>query len=293
MVDHDLKQQLIGAINFSLPVIFLYFFYPPLLVNPWGRLLCSLAMGLYIFYLHYRTAKNQIDPLQFIPSQQWKAAFEAEIRACNLDPQKIKLRYGYTNEMIASTTFNTICIDPLIWGNIDQDPTCIQAHTVITNHVLPQLSTTTQKRIRDYKALLSLPAQRFIFKHELGHLLYRYSYKKLIVTGTAAAIATYTALSVVLALDHLTVFAAVLGILTGGLADLFMFKARQEYKADRFAARYSSKEEIIAAADFFEKQQEMDSPHHEAGGLIPLIPSILLRSHYHGKRRAMYLRKLL
>lgn len=296
MLLNSLKQQIIGTINLSLPIIALYYIYPPLIVTFWGSIVTSLVIGSYVLYLHYRIAKNSIAPLQFIPSGLHKDQFDAAIRACGIDPKTINLRYSFTNEGIAMATFNTICIDPLVWHGFDEDPAFSQAQLVIAQHITPTLPPLALTRIQTCKALLSEPAQRFLFKHELGHVVQNYSYKKLVLTGIIAATAAYSGIQTAMALSGM--IAGIVGILVGCAVDLLLsyasnatFKSREEYNADLFAVMYSTKEEISAAADFFEKYQDIILTHQEPGSLVLLFPSRMLSGHYDGKSRAEYLRK--
>lgn len=291
------KQQIVGTLNLAIPILALAWLYPSLFQHIWGIVGCSVVMGLYILYLNYKATKNYVAVLTYIPSGAHKEDFEESIRACNVDPQTIHLRYGYTNEQIAIVAFTTIVIDPLLWQGITEDPVALQVKNILDVHTVPLLPEAQKTRIAMVHDLFSVPAQRFIFKHELGHIFHKYSPKKLAVIGLIGACATYAGVSTAVALQSFGVLAIPLGIFVGGLTDLLLsytsnvvFKLYEEKRADRFAVRYSTQEEIEAAADFFERHHEVFMTHQGPQNLLTKLPSIIASGHLSGKARADYIR---
>lgn len=294
-------QQLIGFINLSLPLILLYAFLPNFVLSFWGIMLCSLAIGLYVAYITHIITKNQVRSLQFIPSQNYRQMFHQEIAHCGLEPNDVALRYAYTDDGVAMTLFNTIAIDPMFWKEID-DPEFFKARSVIEQHILPHVPENKKILHAHINAILTPLAQKFIFKHELGHIVYNYSNKRVIVAGMLGALATALGLCVV----YTTIAAwgglisLMLGILTSALVDLLatyvtniFFKAREEKKADIFACTFSSKEEILAAADFFEQYEKYAAEYRTSiGGLTAWMPTIILSGYIDGISRAHYLRNI-
>jgi hypothetical protein len=301
MMGTFILQQLIGMINLSLPLILLYALLPNFILSFWGIVCCSLGVGLYVAYMTYRTTHNQARGLQFIPSEKYTQIFNQEIVRCGLEPKNVALRYAYTDDGVAMTLFNTITIDPMFWKEID-DPEFLKTRGVIEQYILPHVPENKKTLHAHINAILTPLAQRFIFKHELGHILYNYSNKRVIVAGIlgtlAAAAGMYTAQSTITARGGLV--SLVLGIAVGGLIDILamyasniFFKAREEKKADIFACKFSSKEEILAAADFFE-QYEYHAQEYRAsiGGFIAWMPTIIISGYIDGVSRADYLRNL-
>lgn len=296
MIAQQLKLQALGVINLALPIVILAQFYP---MQESLKIICSLMIGLYIVYLNYKTAKAQVEQLRFEPTDTNKIALEQIIQACNFNPAKIILRYGFTNEMVATTTFNTIVLDPLLWSIIETDPKAEEACTVINQFIMPQLTQQQKERIPRIRAILSESAQKFILRHELAHVRDSYSHKKIALMGVIAMIATYSGITVALALARYMpgIGALLLGLIIGGLLDLlcsqasnYFFKLRAEQKADLFACAQSTQEEILAAAQFFEKFHEITSPTQPIG-FWARIPHSVLTGYLSGSDRSAYLKK--
>ena len=169
-----LKNQFIGILNLSLPVLAVAYFYPSLLCQWYTILLVSLALGLYIFYLNYKMARNQIDGLLYKPTGLVREKIEKIIIDCGLDPVSFELRYAFSNEMIGSATFNTIIIDPLVWSIIEEDPEAIKVKQILEAQLVPNFSELQKKRYSAIKEVFSPYAQRFIFKHELAHVAHNF-----------------------------------------------------------------------------------------------------------------------
>ena len=293
-----LKQQILGAINLAIPLLAIGYFYPNLFYSFIGRLICAFCVGLYVFYLNYRITKNQTNVLSFIPSGKHKEEFEKIILGCKMEPKTINLRYSYSNEMIAMCMFNTVAIDPLIWNQVDPDPEMLKAKNVIETHIIPVLTENQKIRISRIREIFSDKVQNFIFKHELGHVFYNYTNKKLILMGIIAMIAAFIGVFTTILLKQFGIMSVIIGIIIGGFTDLLLnyssnvfFKLHQEKIADIFAADYSSPEEIIATADFWEKHQYVCDSNSELGILRNVSP-IILSGHYNGNDRAKFLREL-
>lgn len=293
------KQQALGIFNLSIPVVLVAIIYPTFLLNTWGTMICSVFMGLYVFYLNRKATHNQANVLQYAPSSEYKESFEKSIQACKLDPSSINIRYGYSHEGIALTMFNTISIDPLLWNDSAQDPEAEKVKQILGQYTLPYLSPAQIARIVKVNEILSPAAQHFIFKHELGHIAQNYSNKKLIIVGIIGAIAAYAGITVALAIKYFGVFAVFIGMFISGIVDLLLsyasnlfFKVMQEKNADKFAAQYSSPEEVIAAADFFEKHQDILDAYRDPDNVLAQLPSTIISGHLNGKDRAHYLRQL-
>ena len=297
-----LKHQIIGTINLSVPLIIVALSYPNLLINTWCRIICALATGLYLLFLNYKTTKQQAASLTYSPTEAALADFEAMITACNVDPKSIQLRYSYSNEGIAQTMFNTITIDPLLWQGSENDPSGAKVKAILEEHIVPPVPAAQKERMRATYDLLSLPVQRFIFKHELGHVVSKYGYKKLVVIGIVGSLATYTGVAAALALQayvHAPGVAAVFfGMFIGGCSDLlftyasnFLFKLPEEKNADRFAIQHSSPEEIEAAAQFWEDHAQILAQHPNPTTIFSYLPTTIGSGYLPGPARAAYLRQ--
>jgi hypothetical protein len=118
------------------------------------------------------------------------------------------------------------------------------------------------------------------------------------VNGLIGLFAAYSGISIGMMLMPYNGFVALLcGMFAGGTADLLftyisnaLFTAREEKQADLFAAKHSSKEEILAAADFFEKHQMIVDQAKRNAGILGKIPSVILNGHHDGFARAAILR---
>lgn len=294
-----LKQQAIGVIRLSAPIAIFAFYYPAFLATFFGMVVCSLVMGSYISYKHYIAINNLANSLIFIPSGEYKNMLEENIKECKLDPQGVNVRYAYSDEALALTMFNTISVDPLVWQDVAQDPAALKCKDVLNQYTVPHMSEAQKNRISKINEHFSTQVQRFIFKHELGHVFYNYSNKKLAIIFITSALSVYMGISIAVALKSLGMIAVLVGMLVGGLGDLVLtyasnvlFKLYEEKRADRFAAKYSSKEDIDAAADFFEKLHEIRAAHKEQDNVLAKIPSEILQGHLSDKARAQYLRHL-
>lgn len=297
MLQNILKQQLLGLFNLSIPFIILYQIYPAILLSTSGKIICSLLMGLYVFYLDYRTTKTQTNSLKYSPSL-YKPELEQIIIDCSMSPQSVNLRYGYSSETIAMTIMNTVIIDPILCQKFNQDPEAIKVIDILNHSIIRAMPDKQKERIEKIKNILTPEVQIFIFKHELGHVFANYSYKKSTLIGLTAVVIAYTGFTITFYfLKTFGFFAILIGIIIAGLTDLILgfssnilFKAREEKNADLFAAKFSSPAEINAAANFFEILQEIVNADKPSMKPLDALPSTILNGYYDGKTRAKYLR---
>jgi hypothetical protein len=291
-----LFKQIQGVVKLSLPVIVLCSFFPSLPVNLIGKFLCALIVGLYVFFLNWQQMKNLRMTLHYSPTNTYKDHFQNLIKECNIEPDSVVLRYAYTNESIALTSGNMIIIDPVVCNSFDDDPEAKNVQHIFKNYVQGALSQEQQNRIAAIPAILTPGAQRFIFKHELGHVVKDFSNKGLLNAFIMAFVATYIGIVVAMELPFAGPMAGLGGMIIGGISDLllsfssnFLWRNREEQKADEFAAHHSSYEDIVEAAHFFERHQEIIDIHLESENILSYIPSRIRTGHPHGKIRAAYL----
>ena len=72
----------------------------------------------------------------------------------------------------------------------------------------------------------------------------------------------------------------------------FFFKSYEEKRADIFATRFSSKEEIKAAADFFEHYERAAQKYRETiDSILFKLPTTIVSGYIDGINRAHYLRE--
>jgi Zn-dependent protease with chaperone function len=295
-----LKQQISGIVNLSVPLILIYAFYPAFLGSLSGKIICSVVIGLYLFIISYKGLMQLTRTLQFVPTGAYKEKFEDLIRSCDVDPSTIILKYAYTNEFIAMAADTTIIVDPIVWHGLVDDPQVGKVEEIFKVHIEPNLTILQKERIAAIHGLLTLPTQRFIFRHELGHVARYFSYKKLVVIFLIGFLATYSgivAAMVVLQIHGL--LAILVGMFVGGSVDLFLtygsnliFKLQEEKAADRFAVRYSSNEEIQAAALFFKQYQNFLDTHKLLDATATKMP-LIFQGYQHGADRSAYLLQLL
>lgn len=238
--------------------------------------------------------------LLYMPTGHYDAEFKKMIAECNVDPKTVKLKYAFTNEMCAMAVFDTIIIDPIVSSSVSEDPEALKVKDIFQASIKPSMTETQKNRIHLVEQALSPAALRFIFKHELGHVMSNYSPKKLGVLFLASFLAAYCAITSASAVMQFGGIVAIFtGLLAGFVGDLLFtyasnlsFKAYEEKKADQFAAQFSSRADIQAAADFFERHQEIIDTHQEPGNYLAFLPSIIVSGHPHGTTRASYLRAI-
>ena len=287
-----LKQQILGIINLSFPLIIIYTAFPALLALATGKLIGALLVGAWIWYLSWKQLNALTQSLQYSPTGEHKELYETLIRDCQVDPATVTIRYAYTSETLAMAAQSTIIIDPVVW-NI-QDPEAAKVMDIFEQHIKPTLTEPQKARIAATREALTPAAERFIFKHELGHIVRNISQRKLFSLFVVGASAAYTALLAASAVMHISGFLAVaVGMLVGFVADLAyamivnaVWRLQEEKAADRFAAQYSSAEEIEAAAEFFAQHQEILDHNPEPNNLFAMFPSELRTGHPNGKTRA-------
>lgn len=293
-----LVQELVGVTRLAVPVVLVACFWPQFLFNVWGRILCALALAIYLFFVNYKAAQTTINQLTFAPSGQVQDQFGQHVSSCGINPQHVRIRYAFTNEMIATSVFDTVSLDPLLWSEIQTDPSCAQATEVLNVHVLPGIKPEAKMRMEKIRAILTPGAQRFLLKHELGHLVDNYSYKKLVTNSIIIFIAAYAGIAVATTAIQLAggVVSAALGMLLAGTVDIAisrlanrLFHTRAEMAADHFAIHHSPTEDTLAAADFFEKHQAVLDTHTE-NVLALYLPSEWVLGYPDGKSRAEQLR---
>lgn len=296
-----LKQEALGIVHLSLPTLVLAYISPELFSTWHGTMVCSLCTGFFIFYRNYDATCKQARALQFSPSEQNKEMFERIISSCKLNPATINLRYGYSHEGLAMAMLNTISIDPLIFRDLDNDPEAVKVKNILEQYTVPTMQELQKKRIDLTKQIASNSVLQFIFKHELSHVFYNYSLKKITLMALIIFIAAFSGISTaIFYFPRLGQAAMLLGMIVSGMVDLilsyasnYFFKAQAEKNADLFAAHYSSPEEIAAAADFFEKHQQIMDTNKEADNFLTKIPSVIATGHPAGKTRAQYLRNII
>jgi len=296
-----LLHHVIGAINLTLPIIIAFYVFPSLKKNVLGQIACACLIGSLIFYIQYTSTKNKEKSLLYTASGECKKNLDEHIRACNIDPKNVNIKYAYTAGQLGLSMFNTIVVDPTLCSNLQDDPEAAKVQSIYDNAIAPQLPEQDKARLSQIKEIFSPQAQSFILKHELGHTHNNYSHKKLIIGGVLTVAATFAGISSGLfALPTLGTIAAIgIGMFVGGSADVvlgyssnFLFTAQEEKYADIFAAQHSSPEEIHAAADFFEQHQTIVKDYKKSMGLLGKLPSTVLTGHPENEVRVAYLRTL-
>ena len=292
-------NQIIGVLNLTLPIIVAYQCCPDFIFSPYGIALCALLVGLYVFYVNYRQSKNMQKVLVYSPTGEVRQFFNDEITKCGMQPDDICLRYSYLNDNVATSTLNTICIDPMVWKGVEQDGDVIAIKNIIERHVLPTVPEQNKRLHSHIKSVLTPEAQRFIFRHELGHTYHTYSMKILVSLFMIAAASTVIGMmgaAIVMPLYGGFVAAAV-SICVGGFFDILLgytnnafFKVWQERKADEFAVQFSTQQEIEAAADFFEKYEQEAQEFRKNNFLLAYLPVTAVTGHPKTEIRATYLR---
>jgi Zn-dependent protease with chaperone function len=293
-------QQIIGLINLAVLAISFFYISPDLLHIWYGPIICSLLIATYIWFLNYQQHKAIIKSLLYVPSGTHKEFFERIIQSCNIAKEKIQLKYAYSAEQIALTLGSTIVIDPVLWSLCDHDAQTVPVISVFTTNIEPSLTQAQKQRLSEVKKILTPQVQTFIFKHELGHVVHNFAYKKLwIIFGLGFTAAYFGIKTTQLLFAFNKAMAILLGIIVAGIIDLvltyasnFVFKQQTEKNADIFAAQYSSANEINAAALFFAKHQEILDQNPDAPNFFTKLPTEIKTGHPNGKVRAKYLKLL-
>lgn len=295
-----LVRQFIGFFLLFVPFLLLYSYKPQFMLSFYGALIYALLVGFRTGYVYYQSSKNLVKGLKFVPSGSVKNYFEEQVKEVGLNPQDIAFRYAYCDSNIALTVFNTIIIDQMMWHGCDEDSVCVEAQNLIKIQIQPVLLPVQKKFHQQIKGALTPDAQRFIFKHELGHVVDNYSWKRIILNGIIGFGGMYSGIFVgkILVLANYGLVSLLAGIITGGVVDLLLtfvsnvvFKAPKETGADSFAIKHSSKKEIAAAADFFEKYEIYAIEYRKTmGDTISDSAPRFFRGYAPSKERVAYLR---
>jgi len=299
MILNSIIQEFTGLIPFAVILFIVFLIIPGHFFKIGTIIALSLVFGICVSCLNYFITQIQLDVLKFSPSELWMKPFEHDISQCGLQPKDVNIRYRFANDSVALTFFNTVTIDPMMWKGLEHDQAAIDAKKNIETFVTPKIPIKTKLFLDNIKNIMSPEAQKFIFKHELGHVFHNYSLKYIVLAGTMVAVATFIALiSAGATITSLGGTAAIMiGLTLGGSTKLILgysknvfFKAREERMADDFAAQFSTKEEIEAAADFFEHYESHAQEYRKDLELNSNIPSIILTGYTDGKTRAQELR---
>jgi uncharacterized oligopeptide transporter (OPT) family protein len=297
----DFTQQLRGTLNITFFILLIYLLLGDrILSNIWWRLGLALLVGSIIAYIQYISTATLANNLQFEPEGPDKVTFDAALRACELDPESVRIRYGFSQGSIALSMLNTISLDPMVWQESTDHTSIQKARETINTYIMPTVPSE-QKELLDFiKATMTQASQNFIFKHELGHTIQHYSIKKIVLTGLVMATAVFLGASVVTYLMPVTggLLAAIFGATIGSITDLILsaasnlFKYYHEKEADRFAIRYSNPAEIEAAAQLFEKHQEfLDLTMSKLDRFY--VVTKYVSGNFDGKERAAFLRNFI
>jgi len=147
--------------------------------------------------------------------------------------------------------------------------------------------------------MITPAAQRFIFRHELGHTSRSYSKKALASLFAIATLATGAGMTTIYSL--ISKYGGFLALLAGlgvgmtvdtvlGYLNNAFFKAREERKADEFAMQFSTPEEIEAAADFFDAYELGAQKLRTQSYLLSYLPIAATTGHPSAQERTQYLR---
>lgn len=291
-------QQILGIINLSMPLIVLYQFYPDAITSLYGVSFCALAIGLYVYYLNVQQAKNLITSLKYSPSEPVKEEWMRLVDSCGMKEEEVSLRYAYTQENTAMAVYQTLVIDPVVWSLSERDLEAQKVKDIFHKFIEPGLFEVQKTRVSGVREILTEKAQRFVFRHELGHIKANFSRNKLLLMlGNGIVFSLCGLMTARFLLPFNGIVAIGVGMVVAGMVDLvvtyatnYFFKVKQEREADFFAARYSTKEEVEAAALFFEKHQEILDAYKDANTFLNRFPSTFTTGHPNGHTRAAYLR---
>ncbi|MBI2344993.1 M48 family metalloprotease [Candidatus Dependentiae bacterium] len=296
-----LQQQIIGFIRLSLPIILFFYIFPELLTNFFVQLIVSVCMGIYIWYLSYVQTAALENGLLYTPSGEHREMFRSYITLCNVDPSKIIIKYAYTAQQIAMAIGKTIVIDSTTCSICSGDANVTPIINIFHQLYESKLNDLGKKRQVWQSQNLTPGIQSFIFKHELGHVIDHYSYKKLWVIFLTGALTVFAGITVVNMILFFTnpLLAILIGLIVGMFIDIVLtlffnlvFKTAAEKRADKFAAKYSTAEEIIQAAHFFAQEQDIIEMYKDPNNWFLKLPTTIYSGHPQGKDRKEYLLKL-
>jgi hypothetical protein len=172
--------------------------------------------------------------------------------------------------------------------------------TIFEQYTAPALSELQKQRLAEIKKILSSDVQAFFFRRQLAHAYNHFSTKKLFVIGFVGTLATYMGILAAMSVVHINGIVAIfVGIVVGCVADLaftylstLLLKLREEKVADTFAAHYSSRAEIEAAATFFEQHRKISVRFKDPNDFLFFLPSVLTTGQPDSTTRARYLRTM-
>lgn len=302
MLAQKIIQQISGIFILSLPAIIIYQWWPAYILHPLGITAYALTAAFWITYQNYAQIKNLQNILKYTPTGNVLAHLNDEITKCEMNPKDVILRYCYLNDNIANASLNLIRIDQMLWKGIDNDPDAQEARNIVARNIIPAVPKEHKELQEKIHALLTPEAQSFIFRHELGHVQSKTSqniFVGIFIVSLLAALATLFTAKALLTLCSGTI-TLILGIIFGALLDEIAgyilnatIKVREEWRADYFASKYSSAEEISAAADFFEGYEAAAKEFRaKTLGIMNYLPITALTAHPANEVRVAYLRKI-
>lgn len=301
---HDFLQTVAQngkrALGLCFPLLIAILVNPTLIITTTGITFLALFTTLGLLYQEWKKGADMKLKLTFIPTQEHLEKINKLIESFGIDSSKIAVRYAFFFTSPAAMAFDLLMIDPLLMTDFEHDPESVKCSDILKTHVVPTLSAATQKRYELMRAYLTPAAQKFILAHELGHYAYSFSYKRLLVLAITTFMSLFASLSLatiflaepVIALIFCFSSLVFFQMLSDYITNI-VFNRSGEIQADLFAARYCSAEEIEAAAHFFSKLQDIYDAHPEPHTLMAHLPLELFSGHPDGKRRAVYLRKLI
>lgn len=230
------------------------------------------------------------------PSPEQRKKFDELITQCGMKPEDISIYYVWTCGQAVQADVNALKIDPLIWKGIENDPEFEKARywIAVDGLEIKNLSGNVFKKLyTQIYDVLTLEAQNFMFKHELAHVFYNHEKKRLLKNFSILGIGFSTAYGV-----YVSGFNKWLALWTGwasmellGSINKRFFHSYEEWLADKFAIKYSSVEEIKAAADFFEKRAKIMRKHERLHPFYVFVWRIFSLCDINDIARARMLRK--
>lgn len=290
--------NLIVALSLSTPC----FMSSPLKAIGFGpEISIGLACGAWTAWSEYCQTIAVAQQCFYVPSPAFQELFDNEIRACGMDPEKINVRYEYCQGGVALSLNTTILVNPHIWLGVEDDEQAKSASRFLDQYVAANGTRESQELTARTRAIMTPAAQKFIFRHELGHIYHHYFGKKIAVDGIVRALSVMAGYEIAYRVSYhdwgafAAWVAAVATILCTDRALGFVtnatFQVLEEKLADQFAAKFSTADEIDAAAQFFEDYQKISNDVVKDGGLLWKLPMIFISGHPDGATRGRYLRE--
>ncbi len=281
----QLLTHISGILRLATPLFMLYYLAPDFIQTYWGMLASSVLIGLLVLYFGATSSHNLTKTLVYKPTTL-KPFFKQMLYECNQDPKNFEFRYAYCGDALAMAVNNTIIVDPLVMTLTQEDAEAQKICTIFADQIQPTLTEQHNKQITKIAQILTPGAQRFIIKHEIGHVVANYAYKKLATLFATTVIATYAGLTVALT------YSVIGGMIVGGISDIALtlisnrlFKYYEERNADLFAVNYSTLQDSLDAADFFAQHHAITTQQTPR-----ILPSEIASGHMHGIQRAEYIR---